>query len=615
MSTNYDYDTTPMPPLEYDQSKVPELSHKHANYVRNKTYGHDVRESLARGVEYAGLVSSVATKTAQDTQLRQDNLESYNDQVIIEMTDKDVISAPEIIEARNGRATLADRLEEDSDKIESVHAIVDKSAVNLADFGVVADGVTDDTAAMQLAINEAIATKKQINLRGTVNIQGTLYINKSFEHREPLVFAGRGTFIKNNDGVLFSNNVYNYAGNVRFINITFKSTVGSNVNIFDPKQLIRVYFLACEFLNVDHLMTSTGSDYAQTIYLTQCVVVGGEGFFIDLGTAYDVSILHSVVEHRDSLYKCAGTSYALRINNNVIEGMKGKVLEFAHGHNFSVRDNYFEANNDGSLEPYFKFTFGVPGNTSGVIENNMLIPTPEQAADENFSFIYATAVDENIEIKNNSHGAKLLDVLQEKSVSQPQIIAKLLTNKPYNDNDTKIVFNYKKVPVELGSGSLNKDIIHPNQTVPSTDKWLPNTNVSGGVTNKGMYIRAKAGVEVNEAGFKLPPISLNEFDNIVVGLEGLMASYSSSAPKPYITIFDSNGTRVYRENTGLSRTSYNNNKLRFVTTPSFKATKNDEYTIQISLYKDNGTFNFDTNFLQIKNLYVQYGTVANKSSI
>ena len=107
MSTNYDYDTTPMPPLEYDQSKVPELSHKHANYVRNKTYGHDVRESLARGVEYAGLVSSVATKTAQDTKLRQDNLEAYNDQVIAEITDKDVISAPEIIAAHvdsNGTA-------------------------------------------------------------------------------------------------------------------------------------------------------------------------------------------------------------------------------------------------------------------------------------------------------------------------------------------------------------------------------------------------------------------------------------------------------------------------------------------------------------------------------
>ena len=118
MSTNYSFDTSPVPPLEYDQSMVPELSRKHADYVRTKTYGHDVREGLARGVEYAGLVSSVATKTAQSTQLRQDSLEAYNDQVIAEMTDKDVISAPEIIEARNGKTTLAERLAEDGEKIE-----------------------------------------------------------------------------------------------------------------------------------------------------------------------------------------------------------------------------------------------------------------------------------------------------------------------------------------------------------------------------------------------------------------------------------------------------------------------------------------------------------------
>ena len=526
---------------------------------------------------------------------------------VIQLTD-DIENAKTNLITQKKYDTLADRLN-------GFDQYINNEGINIKDFGVVADGVTDDTAAMQLVINEAIATKKQINLKGNVNIQGTLYINKNFDHREPLVFVGRGTITKNNGGVLFTNNMYDYAGNVRFINITFKSNAGANVKIFDPKELIRVYFLACDFLNVDHLMVSTGSDYAQTIYLTQCVVVGGEGYFMDLGTAYDVSILHSVVEHRDSLYKCTGTSYALRINNNVIEGMKGKVLEFTHGHNLSIRDNYFEANNDGTLEPYFKFLFGVPGNTSGVIENNMLIPSPEQADDENFSFIYATVLDENVEIKNNSHGATLLNVLQEKSVMQPQIISKLLTNKPYNDADTKILFNFKKVPIELGSGSLNKDIIHPNHVLPSTDNWLPNTNVSLGVNNKGVYIRAGEGVEVNEAGFKLPPISLNAHDNIVVGLEGIMASYLSTAPKPYITIFDSDGVEVYRENTGLSRTSYDNNKLRFVTTPSFKASKDDDYTIQISIFKDSGTFNFDTNYLQIKNLYIQYGTVAQKSSI
>ena len=136
MSTNYDYDISPMPPLEYDQSEVPELSRKHADYVRNKTYGHDVRESLARGVEYAGMVSSVATETAQDTQLRQDNLETYNDQMIIEMTDKDVVSAPEIVQSRKHSETLADRL----DEIEVIK--------NIFGFGAKGNGIDSDVGAI-----------------------------------------------------------------------------------------------------------------------------------------------------------------------------------------------------------------------------------------------------------------------------------------------------------------------------------------------------------------------------------------------------------------------------------------------------------------------------------
>ena len=157
MSTNYDYDTTPMPPLEYDQSKVPELSHKHANYVRNKTYGHDVRESLARGVEYAGLVSSVANKTAKDTKVRQDNLETYNKQMIVEMTNKDVISAPEIIEARNGKTTLAERLTEDSNKLELVKTAFRQFTVNIADFGAKYDDPTFDNMPIISAAQDYVA--------------------------------------------------------------------------------------------------------------------------------------------------------------------------------------------------------------------------------------------------------------------------------------------------------------------------------------------------------------------------------------------------------------------------------------------------------------------------
>ena len=164
---NTDRDTSGLGPIEYDQSKVPALIRKHADNVRTKTYGQEVRESLARGVEYAGLVSSEATKTAQDTKNRQDVLETYNDQVIAEITDKDIVSAPEIIAARDGEATLNDRLISDKSKVLPITLNVKQPPAGLTPM--VGDGVTDDYDAY-------MAIVAYINARA--NVGGVVYFPK-----------------------------------------------------------------------------------------------------------------------------------------------------------------------------------------------------------------------------------------------------------------------------------------------------------------------------------------------------------------------------------------------------------------------------------------------------
>ena len=134
---NRDRDTNGLGPIEYDQSKVPSLIRKHADNVRTKTYGQEVREAQARNAELAGLIASEAAKTANMTQSRQNTLEAYNDQVIAEITNKDVVSAPEIIQARGPYTTLNQRLE------------AYRMSYSVRDFGAVGNGVTDDTNAIQ----------------------------------------------------------------------------------------------------------------------------------------------------------------------------------------------------------------------------------------------------------------------------------------------------------------------------------------------------------------------------------------------------------------------------------------------------------------------------------
>ena len=99
---NLDYTSTPA--VDYDRSSVPDEIVERADYVRNKAYGEDVREALAQNAEIAGLI-------ANETSIKQDNLDSEFTDLTKEITGKDIISAPEIIAARGGETTLAKRLD------------------------------------------------------------------------------------------------------------------------------------------------------------------------------------------------------------------------------------------------------------------------------------------------------------------------------------------------------------------------------------------------------------------------------------------------------------------------------------------------------------------------
>ena len=90
---------------------------KKADDIRNKIYGKEVRESLASGLE--AMSSDVVENEGRQSVVegRQDSVESQWQAVSDEMTDKDVISAPEIIAARNGEANLKARLDKENQEV------------------------------------------------------------------------------------------------------------------------------------------------------------------------------------------------------------------------------------------------------------------------------------------------------------------------------------------------------------------------------------------------------------------------------------------------------------------------------------------------------------------
>lgn len=81
-----------------------------ADYIRTRKQGSGVRESLASGLE--AMSSDVV-----ENKSRQNAVEDQFQQVIDETTGKDVISAPEIIAARNNEANLKARLDKENQEV------------------------------------------------------------------------------------------------------------------------------------------------------------------------------------------------------------------------------------------------------------------------------------------------------------------------------------------------------------------------------------------------------------------------------------------------------------------------------------------------------------------
>ena len=135
--------------------------------IKNAVYGREVREGIHDGVFRANQIADGADAKADNTQIRQDAVEVFNNQVIQEMTDKDVISAPELIEARKGEGKLSTRLDKEHNELTAQLVKTDLKlsdvGINVRDFGVIPNDPNIDNhdsiiAALDYATENDIAT-------------------------------------------------------------------------------------------------------------------------------------------------------------------------------------------------------------------------------------------------------------------------------------------------------------------------------------------------------------------------------------------------------------------------------------------------------------------------
>lgn len=135
MTERYGWDQTPTPDLGLDISKAPSDIQKLYKWVIEKRYGEDVASAYGQAMVLTGILAKNAEAMSLFTSGKMDTLTTYVDDMMLEMTGKDIISAPEIIQMRDGEATANDRLERDYNNVTSQLQNVIKNGVNIDQFG------------------------------------------------------------------------------------------------------------------------------------------------------------------------------------------------------------------------------------------------------------------------------------------------------------------------------------------------------------------------------------------------------------------------------------------------------------------------------------------------
>ena len=176
---NTDRDTSGLGPIEYDQTKVPALIRKHANNVRTKTYGQEVREAQARNAELSGLIAQEANVISKDTESRQDIIETRYDVAVGAMTED-----TEVLDAR-------------IDRYGNVYQNIKHRIDELQRSIFVKPTGTDDTSNLQGALNKLAKTGGKLLLEkgGEYHAKGLLILKSS-----QITFDGNNaTLIYNGD--------------------------------------------------------------------------------------------------------------------------------------------------------------------------------------------------------------------------------------------------------------------------------------------------------------------------------------------------------------------------------------------------------------------------------
>lgn len=250
-------------------------------------------------------------------------------------------------------------------------------SLTVKDFGAVCDGVTDDTAAVQAAINFCAANNwPPLVIPGKCKITSSLIINRLVDQNsDEFLIYGEGPdagFYTAGNVVIFNSTLpYTTAPQSEFItfeNIRFESSSFFNASYVLSPNFLRIKFQNCVFFLIRCIISPI---YAQTFYFLNCNIRNNPPNFINVNGSYDVKFTQCIIENGFTIVRCIDASRGtngLSFTSCVIEGIQGSVIDVTGASGFALTNCHLESN----FSPEFNFFAGGITNKSIAITGNYI---------------------------------------------------------------------------------------------------------------------------------------------------------------------------------------------------------------------------------------------------
>jgi hypothetical protein len=250
------------------------------------------------------------------------------------------------------------------------------------DFGAVGDGVADDTAAIQAAIDYCATFSHwaTLILTGRHKITSSLIVNRLVnntlsEFRMIANGPGAGFYVAGNVTVFDSTIPVTTDPQSEWV--TFEGVTFESSSFFNQAYVLSQKFLRCKFLNCYFKLfrCQTSTIYAQTLFFQNCNIRNSQSGFIDCVGLYDVVFDSCIIENNYRLVRCidaARGTNGLRIVNSVIEGQQETTIAITGASGFVYAHNHVESNVINDLN---FFAGGLQNKSISIIGNYVYNPS------------------------------------------------------------------------------------------------------------------------------------------------------------------------------------------------------------------------------------------------